>query len=331
MLLDNIIWKADEETYRNTGIHYSDISDFISTGFRQSWEKVRIQTKALTIGSAVDCILTDGGWEEFEKRYYLNSESIDEKVVGLYQYAGGLKYNDISDDVKIEYLDNISYCQKMKPETRLERLNALQGQYDTYFNNKDKQAVTLEEYDVIRSCVDAVKKDPKLWFMEKSGNRTEGDIEIYFQPKFKTTINNVEYAIMFDVLLVNTYTKTIYPMDLKTASVEEWNFVDNFKKYHYDVQAHLYTAVLTKILEDNGMNDFTMENFTFIVVGKQTFTPLTWEYEDSRRYEETIKYPTYVSKPVLELGHQLAIYKATTPKVPVDIDIENNNSICNRL
>lgn len=53
-----LLWDAPEEEYRTTGIHYSDISNYLTVGFQRSYEKEDISSSSLRIGSAVDTILT---------------------------------------------------------------------------------------------------------------------------------------------------------------------------------------------------------------------------------------------------------------------------------
>ena len=63
--------------------------------------------------------------------------------------------------------------------------------------------------------------------------------------KFKAVLDGVGYRNMADLLVVNYESKKVYPIDLKTSlSCCEWDFEQNFMKWHYYIQARLYWRII---------------------------------------------------------------------------------------
>ena len=84
---------------------------------------------------------------------------------------------------------------------------------------------------------------------------------------------------MADLIVVDTEDKMIFPCDLKTSGHSEWNFQDSFVKWSYFIQARLYWRIIKdNLMRDNYFKDFELMDYRFIVVNKNTLTPLVWEF-----------------------------------------------------
>lgn len=318
-----LLWDAPEEEYRTTGIHYSDISNYLTVGFQRSYEKEDISSSSLRIGSAVDTILTNGGQEAFNEQYYLSSGIIDEITK---KYADFL---DTSGDL-IEFLDSIDYCKSFKPDTRIDRFKKkYDSSVEVYRKNKNKTALSVEEYETIQKCVAALKNHPSMWFFRLSEDSLD-DIELMFQAKMKVDFGFLysPVCIMFDLLIIDHKEKKIYPMDLKTCSCEDWNFFQNFTKFHYDVQARLYSLVLQKKIENTEFSDYKIDNFVFLCCSKKTFTPLLWEYPDNLKRGD-LEYKEYVSKDPLKLAKEYDNIITNKPDLPENINYTETNNLLN--
>ena len=84
---------------------------------------------------------------------------------------------------------------------------------------------------------------------------------------------------MADIIIVDYKAKTIQISDLKTSSRPEYAFYDSFVKWNYDIQARLYTALISSIIANSEFKEFTILPFQFIVVSKNTLNPCIWVYD----------------------------------------------------
>lgn len=79
--------------------------------------------------------------------------------------------------------------------------------------------------------------------------------------------------------------------------------------------------------------DYTLADYTFIVVNKKTLTPLTWTFEDTQKIGTLIygKFNQIELQDPYELGNTLSNYLSSRPEVPVGINITEKNSITEKL
>ena len=323
-----LFWNATNEEYFNTGMHHSLMSDFLENGFRQDWTQTFERTPALVIGSAVDCILTNGGYEAYKNEFF-DAGSIDEKSVQFATYLADNAISDIEPSVVINFLDTINWQSNWKPETRVAKfLEKFGPGVDLIRKNPGKTGISESEKRTAFKCVEALRQHPQCWFFKEGfKNDPNSPVQVYFQPKMKMAVRNVLYAIMFDVLVVDFEERRIYPMDLKTCTCEEWNFRDNFKKFHYDIQARLYSRILRlAINETEEFKDMEIMPFTFIVCSKQTFTPLLFEYDDNLEIGD-LEYGRFKSRDPFDVGSEIQQYIATNAKVPRWIDQNGINQL----
>ena len=95
-------------------------------------------------------------------------------------------------------------------------------------------------------------------------------------------------------LIVIHNKKLIIPIDLKTScSCEEEDFYFNWLKWHYNVQARLYSRILRANLDkDEYFKDFKLLNYRFIICNKETCNPLVWEFANTHS-KGTLYYGRY--------------------------------------
>ena len=102
-----------------------------------------------------------------------------------------------------------------------------------------------------------------------------GDIKTVFDQGFSFKARS-----KFDIVCIDETNKKIYPYDLKTTSKKEWEFIDSFFKYGYDIQASIYTTLLKqKVDEIDTKGEWSIEPFRFIVVNTETPDPIVYKFE----------------------------------------------------
>lgn len=331
----DISWLVDEPTYRaDDAYSYSTLSSYERVGFNGlSTLFERVESPSLTFGSAVDAIIT-GGEEEFRNNFLVSD--IPEITPAIQQIANILfeKYpasrsiSDISEEDVIATTEEVKYQLNWKPSTRVK---VLIEKGDEYFKLKylavDKTIISREMYSDVINCVNALNNSEATKNIFCRDNPFE-NVKRYYQLKFKTTINDINYRCMADLIIVDYKNKTVQPIDLKTSSKPEWDFYKSFIQWGYQIQARLYWRIIRKLMdEDDYFKDFELLDYQFVVVSKFTLTPLVWGFPLTRSTADieineklTLRDPENIAK-------ELHYYLTNTPSVPQGISDNSVNNV----
>lgn len=343
--LYDISWQVDEPTYRaDSALSQSAIAKYKREGFTglpHLFDK--ISTPSLTFGSAVDCLITDSE-EEFHKRFYITdvktTESGEIICNNLINYC---KENSkpipqsltmYPEDILNKIAKESGFWQadkwdKIRAKKALEIEN-IEEFYNDIYNSEEKQIISNETYrQVLKSVVILKTSDAtKFWFAPNNPFNTS--FERFYQLKFKTTLYDVPLRGMLDLVCVNHKTKMIHPVDLKTSSHTEWDFGKSFLEWDYYIQAIIYTALLEDALsKDPYYKDFKVDNYRFIVVNRNTLTPLVWEFEDSHKREDLFygRNNQIKLRNPFTLAQELYYYLTHQCSVPTTINQTEKNSL----
>jgi len=338
--LFDISWKVTEPEYRaDKALSYSTLAKYEREGFNKLDSLFdKIETPSLTFGSAVDALIT-GGRKEFEDNFIIADfpeikDSVKAIVTRLFQLYG----NDIKSIDEIPNSDIIPLTEEMnfqnnwKPETRAKVIRE-QGfeYYKLLFIAKDKKILDNKTAQDVFAAVRALKESDatKNYFAE---DNPFDNITREYQLKFKATIQGIDYRCMADELITDYNKKIVYPIDLKTSSHVEWEFPKSFIQWLYMIQAKLYAQIIRINMDkDNYFKEFKLANYRFIVVNRNTLTPLVWEFEDTFTQGELHYGNDIKLRDPLEIGKELNYYLEKRPKTPIGIDTIGVNSIVNYL
>ena len=233
-------WQVSEDEYRqDEALSYSTLAKFERGGFNcldTLFDKV--ESPALTFGSAVDAIIT-GGMDEFNERFYVAefppiSDNVAKIVKALF-FNFDVTYHSLSDipnDDVLHYINMYEYQPNWKPETRVKVLKEKgEEYYKVLYLSYGKTVLDTATYEDILRTVEALRTSAatQIFFVEP----TDDNIEHLYQLKFKATLSGIEYRCMFDELIVDHETKTIQPIDLKTSGKKEWDFYKSFLEWNY--------------------------------------------------------------------------------------------------
>lgn len=308
-----------EEEYRNDGcMHYSTLTSYERGGFHSiPTLEDRKESPSLTFGSVVDCLIT-GSQEEFDNTYFYAdfpeiSDQIATIVKGLYECYKDTadSIDEVPDNAILATMDNLNFGKSWYPATRLKKVREPgKKYYELLKNSENKILISSEMYNDAMACVEALKTAKSTAFLFANPNPFEPEVERLYQLKFriyvKKTINSpvpvydiisdnrpainnellkkgyIPYTIMADEILVLHKEKKIFPIDLKTSSHYEDEFFKSFIDWMYHDQARLYSlAIKAAVEQDDYFKDFTMMNYSFIVVNKKTLCPMVWRYPDT--------------------------------------------------
>lgn len=337
--LYDISWQVNEETYRkDPALSYSTLAKYERSGFdglKDLFE--RQESPSLTFGSAVDAIIT-GGEEEFNKNFIVATSKVpsesDTKIIKALFNTYGTVYESILQipvtDV-VTMTEAMNYNLRWKDITRVKHIRETGEEYYKMLGlSKGKQVLDMLVYNDVRAAVRALKESNNTKDYFAANTPFNEELQREYQLKFKGKINGVTYRCMADLLFTNFTTKTVYPIDLKTSGHPEWAFYDSFIKWGYQIQARLYHKLIKmRMSEDNFWKDFTLAPYRFIVVNRNTLTPLVWTFEDTEK-EGTLYYgqnKQIILRDPIEIGAELDMYLRENPKVPLGISEFEDNSL----
>jgi hypothetical protein len=94
------------------------------------------------------------------------------------------------------------------------------------------------------------------------------------------------------------------------------------------IQARLYWRIIrANLLKDDYFKDFRFEDYRFIVVNKNTLTPLVWEFPLTKTVGTLVDEKGNEYRDPFEIGKELQGYLNLRPQVPNGINIAGDNII----
>lgn len=302
-----------EEEYRELSqLSYSTLAKYEKGGF-SSIPKLFEETPttdALIFGSAVDTIITQGR-EVFEDKFYVADLILPaDAVILIIKYLLSEReeqtLEEITDDIIIDKCNEYGYCTKMSDAIRVARIREGATYYNIVKASRNKTVIATKMYYEIMRVVNCLLDGAMSKYLQP---KSEGKaIEFLYQQKFITNLDGLEVKMMADLLIVNHEKKMIIPIDLKTTGMPEYYFPHKYLDNRYDIQAKLYWHILRDVLDkDAYFKDFTLLDFRFIVINKNSLTPLMFvDKECSCSNDTTI---TFKSGKILTLRNPITIGK----------------------
>ena len=334
--LNQIAWDVPESVYReDSALSYSTLAKYLREGFNKLDSLFEhISTPSLTEGSMVDCLIT-GSIQEFNEQFYVaDFPSIGDKEAQIakalfYQWSNDYGSIDVIPATYIlETVNDFEFQKNWKDETRVRVVTErCANYYRLMYQAKGKTIVSNDTYQKVLAMVKALRESPATChYFAKDDPMSP--IRRYYQLKFKARFQGVDYRCMMDEVIVDYEKKIIIPCDLKTSGHREWDFEGSFITWSYSVQARLYAALLqANLLKDPYFKDFTIKNYRFIVVNKETLTPLVWEFPYTFSRETLVSDKGEVFPHPFEIGKELRGYLDCKPPVPNGINMESLNII----
>lgn len=334
--LKDISWQVPESVYRaDPALSYSTLARFEREGFNKLDHLFdKISSQSLLEGSMVDCLIT-GSIDEFNELYCVaDFPSIGEKelqvIMALYEiYHTTCEYfSYIPSEAVLAAINEYEWQKNWRDETRI---RVLSERGAMYYNIKvqaaGKTVVDRKTYNRVIAMVQALKTSPATqgYFAD---NDELSPVRRYYQLKFKARFKDVNYRCMADLIIVDYEDKRIIPVDLKTSGHREWDFQDSFESWFYMIQSRLYwRCIKANLMKDPFFKDFTLENYRFIVVNKESLTPLVWEFPFTQSMGTLIDREGKEFRDPFDIGCELQGYLNLKPRVPNGIDIDGINII----
>ena len=337
--LRSISWQVDEPTYRaDEALSYSTLAKFAREGFNKLDSLFdKVESPSLTFGSAVDALIT-GGQEEFDNNFMVAdfevpTDSVLKMVLVLFEEFGVTHstLSSIPNEEIIGRTEALKYQLNWKPETRAKVIKE-QGEtyYSLLYSANGRKIIDTATMEQIDAAVRALRHSRATEFFFAPNNQFCTGIVREYQLKFKATLQGVNYRCMADLLVVDHAHKIVYPIDLKTSSHTEWDFYQSFIQWRYDIQARLYWRIIRDNMDRDPMfKDYKLADYKFIVVNRNTLTPLVWEFNKTQAIGTLTfgKNNQIELKDPFDLGKELSNYLLSRPAVPTGINELGSNDI----
>jgi len=275
--------KQIEDYYNTDAVSQSLLKSFLNglNGYKSYIANKDKEKSYLSIGSAVDCILTQGE-EEFKKQFYVseleNSISETEKTIlnEIFENAK-LKFISLEQLTDKEFTTSLAFQKwqpKWKTDTKIDKIKKVcKGYYDELYIAENKTILSKEEFATIEAMVynlrnSSVTKEyfDKGLYYQKMANE-EDHLDIYYQLPIYFEHRNVKCKALLDIVVVDNARSLVIPLDIKTTSKPILEFEQEIYKYRYDIQASFYNIALNSVFTD------LRKNSTFGLIVSSTQEP----------------------------------------------------------
>lgn len=338
MIFKDYIWNVSEPEYRaDEAISYSMISKFLREGYQSvPVIKESLSTASLTLGSALDCLVTEGS-EAYDQKYYISqynpvnkTESVIEEIYKVSE-APNLHFaiETLGEGYLSQIFDMLDFYKGRTLKYKVSVIEEKSDYYEQLINarklgktiiNESVNADTIKMYNSM--VLNSITND--LFFIQHKGT------EKFFQAKFRTIIQDTPFRCMFDLLVVNHEKKVIVPVDLKTTSTPLYDFYSSFIKWNYQIQVRLYTLILKNVLKGTEYENYRITDYLYTVVNKNFSTPVVYSIPinntvgdleiDGVLFEDPIKIGEQLYKELLR-------NKDSVKEFPIHIDPNKINNL----
>ncbi len=335
---------SEQEYHDFPAWSYSLIARYAREGFSaiSTLHDKKSPTPAMQFGSLFDSIVTRGS--ATLKEYGVVDVAIPDAERKALEYicaSANKSYSrleDIPSEDIMAMCDACQYQSRWGYDARIKHLSPYSGYYDILCTGR--KPISAADWNDAMSMAEALRSNEctkKLF-----GTKNTKDKEYLYQIQFilNTTTpagRKVKVKCMFDLLVIDHAQKTIQPVDLKTSSMPAFLFSDNFLTFRYDIQAAIYTHIITSVknaLEE--YREYVVLPFLFADISRSDKQPVTYEYDpcsynqaNGLSYETRGK--TYKYKPWDVLLDEILGYEETNATVPSHIKTDEPNNIIELL
>jgi hypothetical protein len=253
--LINMLHLIDEKTFRETkGTSYSKLSH-LADGPQAYQAALREEPSSsfISVGSAVDIMLTDGKEAFREKVYVMSANKPGSEMMKtfceVYAETGDVEFAYTQSGFKISLNQVKSKFEKEGTEF-----------FDALIAGQGKLIIDLEEMMKVNQLVNELKTNPftKNYFVPENDS-----IEILFQVPIlwevmvtslpidpeKEKEHIITVKSLLDIVKIDHENLTMKPMDLKTGAE---SFFKGYYKYKRYLQASMYTDALHYLVQNIG-------------------------------------------------------------------------------
>jgi hypothetical protein len=208
------------------------------------------EKKHFTIGSAVDCLLTQPQIE-FDSKYHISnlqnkpSDTVKSIVNQVFDKVIEQQYEAIGpittySDIILQCCEEHQYQSGWKEQTKINKICEAWEYWEDLKQALGKQVLSQEENDLISQIVMSIRtSEATSKYFEKNRH-----IEVIFQMAIAFEYKGIVCKALLDMVIINHQNKTIQPIDIKTMGDYTINFPKSLRQRRYDIQAAFYVEAL---------------------------------------------------------------------------------------
>lgn len=320
---------------------YSIISKYAKDGFSALatlHDKVE-PTPSMEFGSLFDSMITRG--KKTLDDYAVVDVTVpdaEKKALDYISTATNDKFDDLTKEFIYDRCQECGYQPRWRMDTTYDHLKPYSSYYDTL--KSGKKIVSRKDWEDAFEMFQNFRADPYL--KELFGTKNSDDIEYIYQSQFCEEYvlpsgKTVFVKVMPDLIVINHKNRTIQLVDLKTSSVPGWNFKENFLKFRYDLQAHVYSDIIALVINKiPEYSDYTILPYIFTDISRSDKIPVSYVYDQTDESQKngfsyTIGEKTYQYKPWDVLLDEILSYEESKAKVPSYIKLSEPNNLLDIL
>jgi len=228
------------------------------------------EKKHFTIGSAVDCLLTQSN-EEFRRQYHvteLENKPTDIMMSIINRVFDSLPPGRYHPITSIEYkqaiIDSIhehDYRRTWSDDVRYSKVCEHYEYWDELRNSQGKIILSNDEYSIISQIVMSLRTSEYTSEYFQEGN----DIEVMYQVPIYWEYDGVRCKALLDMVRIDHKAKTIQPIDIKTLGDYTINFPKSVRQRRYDIQAAFYSEACVTLKNTLNLWEYKILPFKFLV------------------------------------------------------------------
>lgn len=311
---------------------YSKIARYAKEGFSAiaTIHDSITPTSAMAFGSLFDAIITH---DNVDDEYVVSDTCPPPAEKGVLDYllsVTDVPFYEIDSDVMMNAIEFCGYQRKWSYAAQYKHIEENKDYYE--LRRTGKKVVSQADYNDAMKMAKALHEDELAGKLFQRG--VKDNVEYLYQTKYiiKATFadKNVELKIMPDLIIIDHNAKTIQLVDLKTSSAPAFEFSDNFVKLRYDIQASLYSDVISYIKKrDEELKDYTMLPYIFTDISRSDMVPVSYVYDQSS--VDGLSFKDYQYKNYRDLLTEIIKYEESNAVVPSYIQLGKLNNIVDIL
>ena len=341
--LEDYSLNLPEEEYHNyPAWSYSILAKYARGGFSTLptlFDKIA-PTKEMEFGSLFDAVITQGK-KALDKYIVYDKDvpSAEQKVLDeLPKYTTTTTLADVPDDTLIMVTKLCQYYPKWGIDAKRKHLEEYADYYTIACTGK--KVVSSTDWNDVLEMEATFRSDPFLKELFGTANTKTKKYLYQKQYVINYTMDNgdvVPIKIMPDLIKIDHEKKEIQPTDLKTSSNPAYDFKESFVKLRYDLQASLYSYVISVIAsEDPELKDYTINPYLFVDISRTDKVPVTYVYDQNNESQKdglsyTVGEKTYNYAGWQGILREIRAYQKANAKVPSYITTNEPNDLINLL
>jgi len=234
------------------------------------------KTKSLTLGDAVDVLLTTP--DSFYDNFIVSTVSkptgqMEWYVDALFIKYGVMESNDNAEELAYQEVQALNGGKVRDSIEKFRENFKIKGQeyFEFMINSQGKTILSFEEFSKATNIANSFKlgKYTKFLFEE------DLEIERHWQYEFDLEIPflNKRTKGKIDNLDINHTKKTIVIRDIKTSYTSVLGFNSEFYSWRYDIQGVIYILAIEKLFPDYTITmEYVVESSTYPNI------PVIWEF-----------------------------------------------------